>query len=440
MKRLVVFFAASLLLTGCFEKEDPFVRLPEEETTTLSGEVFPFSVSVATNATHRLESNNKLVAYLASEIVELKEFEGQEVEVDGVLRSEKMREILWVDAVRLVGVEPEAPEAITEERFITKRFTFVFPIDWEYSLSPDGTAYFLDKNDPARRVFLTFSVKDVTKADRNKNPNTLIANLAGIENSSTDEFNRERQNVTLFSNLYEDVKYEFLFTHSFEEFEKKKAFFKLLNSFIEGEENVIAVKKDQQKKLAAKEAAKLKKIKIEAANAQAAEKTLEGEKESEEKEAPEPTAEISKTPDSPAVPTAKMTPPSEGKKVDVVVSATQKDYTNLNDARSFTYTNEYFNFVLKVPYGYWFRNFGEGENNITQIGFGQRKLTDASKVDFWIHIVKTDTPVAKTSERQIRDDIEVTWPRDGQTAFVAKGPLNQRNAILSVLSSYGTLK
>ena len=81
----------AVVVTACVPpaKEDPFSRLPEEEIETLEGEVFPFSVSVSTRATHRLESNNRLVALLASEIVRLEDFEGQEVEMDGVRKRKK---------------------------------------------------------------------------------------------------------------------------------------------------------------------------------------------------------------------------------------------------------------------------------------------------------------------------------------------------------------
>ena len=84
-------FLASIIISACVspEQEDPFERLPEEPVETLAGEIFPFSVSISTRATHRLENDGKLVAYLASKIVRLEDFEGRKVEVDGVWRTEK---------------------------------------------------------------------------------------------------------------------------------------------------------------------------------------------------------------------------------------------------------------------------------------------------------------------------------------------------------------
>ena len=50
---------AVTVLTACVlpEKEDPFERLPEENLETIEGKLFPFSVSVSTRATHRLEQD-----------------------------------------------------------------------------------------------------------------------------------------------------------------------------------------------------------------------------------------------------------------------------------------------------------------------------------------------------------------------------------------------
>ena len=91
MKKTFFFglLASLLTLTACVlpEKEDPFERLPEENLETIEGKLYPFSVSVSTRATHRLERDNKLVGYLASDLVQLAEFEGQEVMLEGVWRN-----------------------------------------------------------------------------------------------------------------------------------------------------------------------------------------------------------------------------------------------------------------------------------------------------------------------------------------------------------------
>ena len=385
----------SVMLFSCKlpEKEDPFVRPPETELKTLFGEVFPFSVSVATSATHRLEKNNKLVAYLASEIVPLKQFEGQEVEMDGFFQKEKMREIFWVEGVRLINPELEKsfPEK-TEDRFITKKFTFLFPIHWGYSLSPDGIAYFLDKNDPARRVFLTFGVENITKEDKKQEPSVLIANLAGFKEISTDEFDRERQTITLFSNIYEQ-KYEFVFTSNFEEFEKKKSFFKLLNSFQEGEENVLNAKKEDQKRQAEEEARKIKEVIEETATKEDVENVIE--------------EVLDKAP----------------------------AFVDIIDNRAFPYDNEYLKLSMKFPYGFWYRNFGTGENSIIRLGAAQNPINGEIDVQVWIEIVEVQNPPTQVTERQEANQLFVNWPRDEKSFFKASGPVDMRNAILSILNS-----
>ena len=224
------FILVSVLLTACFgEQEDPFTRLPEEPTETIEGRVFPFSVSVSTQATHRLEKDGKLEAYLASKIVHLEDFEGREVSVEGVRRNAKMREVFWVESIKVKDVK-RGVEGPKDLFFQTRTFGFTHPEGWEYTTAPDGTAHFIDREDASRRVFLTFSVQDLEKEDKSKDPNVLIANMVGIQETSED-LGQNRRTITLISNLY-DRKYVFLFTTRFEDFEKKTAFFKLLNSYV----------------------------------------------------------------------------------------------------------------------------------------------------------------------------------------------------------------
>ncbi|MDH3324289.1 MAG: hypothetical protein OEL89_01480, partial [Candidatus Peregrinibacteria bacterium] len=253
-------FAVMLILSACVlpEKNDPFERLPEEKTEIIAGEIFPFSVSVSTRATHRLEKDDRLVSYIASDIVLLDDFVGRKVELEGIRRKEKMREIFWVEKIKLTDLEEEIGNIVMDNWFSTKNFSFIFPENWEYSTAPDGTAHFLDRSDPARRVFFQFSAEDIEKVDKKIDPNILISNLAGTKKVTTDSLSRERQEIILFSNLF-DRKYSFVFTANFEEFEKKKSFFKLLNSFVEGEENVSATIEAYKKELAEKEAEKIEK-------------------------------------------------------------------------------------------------------------------------------------------------------------------------------------
>ena len=272
------------LITACVlpEKSDPFERLPDENLETIEGKLFPFSVSVSTRATHRLEKDGKLVGYLTSDIVQLADFEGRDVDLDGVWRNEKMRQIFWVEAIRVTDIEEETEEEEpTSKRFTTKGFTFVHPSNWEATLAPDGAAYFVNKLDPNRRVFFTLKVEDYSPEGEKIVPNILFNGFAGIKEVTNETSGKEKETVTLFSNLG-NQKYVFEVNYDFEDFDTKKAFLDLLNSFVEGEDMVLKTIEQEQKELAEQEATKL-------AESQAEEETTDESENSEEATEEEPS-------------------------------------------------------------------------------------------------------------------------------------------------------
>lgn len=435
------FFCTGVLLSACVlpEKEDPFERLSEEKVETISGKIFPFSVSVSTRATHRLEESGKLQAYLASKVVRLEDFEGRIVEVDGVFRTEKMRPIFWVEKIRLKDIEAKKAKEVLDLVFETKKFRFVYPKEWEYTTAPNGTAYFLDKTDQARRVFLTFSVEELNEKDKKDDPNILIANLAGTKEVAEDDLKREREKIVLFSNIY-DKKYTFIFTHAFEEFEKKKAFFKLLNSLVEGEENIQKLKDEALKKLAEEEKAKL-----EAEEKAAADLALV--KEAERKS--QALLEKSKETDSSLLSKIfgeKDTKKEEVVAVDVFETEALSDvenekvteiikntsFENLINEKAFVYESAYYKFSMKVPYGFWFRNFGAGEDIIAQIGFSNQAFTTPAESKFWLQILGTQTKVEKIIEKKEGEKIILEVPRTDKSFFELSGPVEFRDALWSI--------
>jgi hypothetical protein len=463
---LGVVFAA-LVLSACVfpEKNDPFSRLPEEAVETLKGEIFPFSVSVSTRATHRLEDEGKLMAYVASDIVRLDDFVGRDVEVDGVMRTEKMREIFWIEAIRLLDVEDQE-EKIVDARFSTNRFAFIYSGEWEHSTSPAGVVHFIDKNDPARHVFLTFSVEEIEKEDKKSDPNILIASLAGIKKITTDSLDRERQEVVLFSNLY-DHKYRFVFTSQFEEFEQKKSFFKLLNTFIEGEENVRKVLEEDKKLLAEKEAEKIEE-KVESGSADATpdeekESILDklfGEKSGSTKVSGSVTTSPDKTPDeeddilaiaesdpdsAEASDSAKATPDKTPDKevaapqsnvivhdAPVTITRGGDDYINVIEEHAFPYESTYYQFKMMVPWGYWFRNFGQSETRIARLGFSDEEFTEESGSKFWLEIIGSETPPTEFSEKIEGDQVVIEFSRGQKSFFRISGPVLFRDAMRSI--------
>lgn len=440
-KKIVFGFCCTgVLLSACVlpEKEDPFERLSEEKVETIAGKIFPFSVSVSTRATHRLEKNEKLQAYLASKVVRLEDFEGRIVEVDGVFRTEKMRPIFWVEKIRLKDIEEKKAEEILDLVFETKRFRFVYPKEWDYTTAPNGTAYFLDKTDQARRVFLTFSVEELDEKDKKNDPNILIANLAGTKDVAEDDLKREREKIVLFSNIY-DKKYTFIFTHSFEEFEKKKSFFKLLNSLVEGEENIQKLKDEALKKLAEAEKEKLEaeeKAVADLALAKEAERQsaalfekekerssllskIFGEKEEEETEVIE--EEVSEIEEGSDLETEKITEIVE-----------KKSFENLINEKAFVYESAYYKFSMKVPYGFWFRNFGAGEDVMVQIGFSNQAFTKPAESKFWLRIFGTQEKIENITEKTDGSRVILEVPRTDKSFFELSGPAEFRDVLWSI--------
>jgi len=388
------FILVSLLLTACFgEQEDPFTRLPEEPTETLEGRVFPFSVSVSTQATHRLEKDGKLEAYLASKIVHLEDFEGREVSVEGVRRAAKMREVFWVESIKVKDVK-QGKDGPKDLFFQTKSFGFTYPEGWEYTTAPDGTAHFIDRSDEARRVFLTFSVQDLDKEDEDKDPNVLIANMVGIQETSED-MGQNRRTITLISNLY-DRKYVFLFRTRFEDFEKKTAFFKLLNSFVEGESNVRRAEEKYQKALAQAESDKI---------------------------------------NGTEVPVVTPDPKPEAPKAEPVPTQTSASFNNLITEKAFLYESSYYGFSMKVPWGFWFRNFGQNESTLARIGFADNEMSGEEDSEFWLEILGDQDPVTAFSEQRDGEQLILEFPRNNNSFFRMTGPESFRDAMLSIHST-----
>ncbi|MCK5461017.1 hypothetical protein KAI58_03460 [Candidatus Gracilibacteria bacterium] len=436
-KYFIGFFCAGILLSACVlpEKEDPFERLPEEKVETIGGEIFPFSVSVSTRATHRLEEDGKLQAYLASKVVRLEDFEGREVEVDGVFRTEKMRPVFWVEKIRLKDIEKKKEEE-KDLVFETKKFRFIYPKDWEYTTAPNGMAYFLDRIDPARRVFLTFSVEDLSSEDKKTDPNILIANLAGTKEITQDNLGREGEKLILFSNLYKK-KYTFIFTHTFEEFEKKKSFFKLLSSFVEGEDNIQKIKDEELKKLAEKEKEKLDEeaLAAEALSAQKEQDRKESEQEDGEEESESLLEKFFGKTNEPVVEKKEdIKESSQSVTTEVVVG----EFKNLIDVKSFSYQSTYYKFSMKVPYGFWFRNFGQNEESIAEIGFSDQDFSKKTGARFWLRILGDQTPPKEIVERMEEDRLILQIPRSEKSFFEFSGPVEFRDAMWSILKTIET--
>jgi hypothetical protein len=291
---------------------------------------------------------------------------------------------------------------------------------------------------------LTFEAEDIEPGDKKTDPNVLIANLAGTKKITTDELDRERQELLLFSNIY-DTKYKFVFTSAFEEFEKKKAFFKLLNSFVEGEENVLKAKEEDLKLIAERES---KKIQAEKERVVVEEKSEEpksesildklfgGEEEPVVEEVTEPAKEEASGSKVVAEPkeTPKATTPATPAKEDAspFISTAGGDFKNVIDDKAFLYESQYYGFRMWVPYGYWFRNFGPSETAVTRIGFSDQDFTDPVDAKFWLEILNDSDPPKAFTESVNDTRVVIESPRDDKSFFKFNGLKTYRDAMRSI--------
>lgn len=435
MKKLFVVFGCALLFIGC-TSEDPFAPLPQEPHETLVGEVLPFDLSVSTLATHRLERDEKLVALLASDIVMLPEFEGQEVSVTGVYRTEKMREIFIVDELHLLSDELASDEEELPKRFSTKNFSFIFPRNWQYSTAPDGTMHFTEQMDEQGRVFLQFTVEPKERRDEKTTPTVLISGFKGTKNIMGDELGREQQKIVLWSNN-SNKKYTFSFTADFEEFDKKKAFYQLLNSFVEGEAAVRTAQNEDLRVQAEREAAKVRELtqkktpEVFPEEEISLEEGIKGDK-GEQKEGVFSRLFGAKE--------KVDTDDALQKAADAAADMPLKnDFTNLIDGKAFPYTSDYLKFSMKAPWGYWFKNVGPTEPLLLQFGFAKHEITGIADSEFLLEIVPSENPVVTARERKADEELFIEWARDDNSFFRLHGPESARDAMLSIQSTVKNL-
>jgi hypothetical protein len=364
-----------------------------------------------------------------------------------------------------------APESeLDYGRFETKNYTFIYPKSWEYTTATDGTVRFVEKSDEERRVFLTFGVEQVAHQDKRSDPNVLIANLAGIKKTKKDELDRDRQEIMLFSNA-SDRKYSFEFISGVEEFEKKKYFSQLLNSFLEGEENVKNAKEEDLKKLAVMESGKGGETQIVPYEVAPTEENIEPVPAPEEvikEEIKEEPKESLESVETPVIELPENLLPDEDQLVEPVGTEEKKgfferlfgsdeseevvvktpetippetktttqntpgNFNNMLDARSYSYQAELFDLSLKIPYGHWFQNFGASGTALMRLGISKKAINSESDPVVWFKIIEGSQ--TGFSEK-CNDTCVIAFPRDDSTHFEIKGDKVYRDLMLSIWSS-----
>lgn len=428
----VLLLGFTLLLSACMipGQDDPFERLEGEPTQMVRGVIYPFSIaSVSTRVTHRLEHEGQLVSYLASDIARLEDFEGREVQLEGVIRNEKMREIFWVESIEVLDLPTEVllDEEDTHKRFGQSRFTFAYPANWNFSEAPDGRVYFNDKNDLNGTVFFTFQAKkkqdDITPDD----VNIFVQSLTGKRTIEANEIGKERDEVRLLSNLY-DTEYRFVFSRNIDDIEKKRLFQSLLNSFVEGEIAVAKVLEEEQKEKAEREAQRVLSYN------ETLEEELSNDEDPEEggEDAEIQEIDVAIPVDTPA-PVVEPTVQTPDDMNGVIESG--DPFENQIDSRAHYYESTRLGFRMRVPYLYYFRSFGTTTGEIIELGFSLSGDPSAEISEFLMAIVPTAQPLESTEETILGRSLIVEVPRDENTIFRFTGQVEDRDSILSVASS-----
>lgn len=398
IKRLSVIFLGLGCFVGC-EKipansgtESGIYRIEKE------GVIEPFSQGSVPSITHRLEQDGRLQAYLRSEIIDLTDFEGREVVVIGQTESEKMREIFVVESLLIKGLEVPTETKIFSEQDVA----FLYPAYWSYTSSPDGKYYFIDETDVARKVFLTFSAKGLTREDKSQDPNIEIAGFAGIKKVDTDQRGQDIQSISLWSKQ-KPFKYDFLLTTKIDQIDKKEAFLKTLESFVEGQRAVTNLKNIQNQQRATAQLDQL-------------ENKAGGGKVNKMKVGVDPT------------PTEK----NQIKTIETRTKTVDQSFQNLIDDRAFTYKSDFYRFQIQVPYGYWFRNYGATDSTLGQIGFADEEITGRGVVDFWLEILSDTQGLEQAVFSVDENQYEIVFPRNNQTKYRLRGSVKFKDAMRSI--------
>lgn len=368
-------------VAGQLADSDPMAALEEPTLQTLEGVVLPFSVSVPTAATHRLEADGKLIAYLASSAVPLQESENTSVELTGRFRPEKMRRIFWVEAVTTPELPlPTKTPPPTEQHYTGDGYQFTVPADWRWSPSPEGIAYFFQAEDELKKVFLSFERRAITSPDTPAQ--SQIGSLPAIKTVVLEANGTERQEVILRSQASPGQEYRFWFTSAAEDYSRKRAFAALLNTFLEGEPPT--------------------------------------------PESP-PTAPAETSPSTdPSTPPTPDPLPEEGN---------PSDYIPMLGSRYHSYTSNYYGFNVQIPWQYYYMHFGPVGESITTIGFATGEIPTEQTMQFRLDILKTQNPPSTLREIQNGDTITVHVPRDSRTLFSLTGPAALRDTLLSIAHS-----
>jgi hypothetical protein len=119
----------------------------------LTGIVKPLGVSIYKEGTHRLESDNSLIALLESKDFDLDEYEHKEVELEGIIR-DAIEDGLTIMSISKVNVIDDLIEDLNILDEIGYNFHFEYPSSWEYTKGV-GKLIFYKLNDEKEIPLIT---------------------------------------------------------------------------------------------------------------------------------------------------------------------------------------------------------------------------------------------------------------------------------------------
>lgn len=134
-------------------------KLNEPQILTKEGLVTKIPSQVNTLATHRLEFEGQLSAFLASESVDLDLFVGDTVSLKGQSVIDKMRSIFYIEEIELQKTNRDIFTAVMNKKlYRNTHFSFLYPEKWAYWGVDGSQLYFYEKNDPLQKVIFTFAI------------------------------------------------------------------------------------------------------------------------------------------------------------------------------------------------------------------------------------------------------------------------------------------
>lgn len=159
------------------------------EMKQYQGTVKLLGVSIYMEGSHRLEEDDKLIALLESEDINLPDFEGKEVKVRGFVRDtveggQKIMDVAFIEIIDEAGVK-----AFSEAGY---EFSFSYPADWIVEKEADKVTWKRKVNEKEENLMIVYQFENVKVslenwlADRDQNlfyeeKQIKVGSLSGVQ-------------------------------------------------------------------------------------------------------------------------------------------------------------------------------------------------------------------------------------------------------------------